>query len=183
MLLNLSGYQSVPSLKLAHAFTDIYLPDFKYSDKDLAATLSGCRDYPDVALSAIREMVDCKGFLNSLENDTSPATSGVLVRHLILPGYVKNSLDALTTLFLEFGSSLPLSIMSQYCPVIRHDDERLNRRLGKDEFDLVYMHALDLGFEHLFVQIPEEVPSADAGRSPFVPDFRLDRPFAVPSKD
>lgn len=183
MVFNLSGYQSVASLKLAHAFTDIYLPDFKYADRELAAGLSQCRDYPDVALSAIGEMIGRKGFLNCLENETSPATKGVLVRHLILPGYPANSLDALTTLFLEFGPSLPISIMSQYCPVLRHDRENLNRPLTKDESDLVYNHALDLGFEHLFVQIPEEVLEADSGRPPFVPDFRLGRPFSQSHRD
>ena len=183
MVFNLSGYQSIASLKLVHAFTDIYLPDFKYADRNLAAGLSQCRDYPDVALSAIGEMIGRKGFLNSLENAASPATKGVLVRHLILPGYVANSLDAITTLFLEFGRSLPLSIMSQYCPVLRHDDENLNRPLTKDESDLVYNYAIDLGFEHLFIQTPEDVTEADSGRPPFVPDFRLGRPFLQSRQD
>ena len=183
MVFNLSGYQSIAPLKLAHAFTDIYLPDFKYADRDLAAALSRCRDYPDVALSAIREMIGSKGFLNFLENEAAPATKGVLVRHLILPGYTENSLDALTTLFLEFGRSLPLSIMSQYCPVLRHADENLNRPLTKEEFDLVYTHALDLGFEHLFIQIPEEGQEAGSGKPPFVPDFRLERPFLQSRQD
>lgn len=178
MVFNLSGYQSVASIRLAHAFTDIYLPDYKYADRDLAARLSQCRDYPDAALAAIGEMIGRKGFLHSLENQDSPATTGVLVRHLILPGYVENSLDALTTLFLEFGRSLPLSIMSQYCPVLHQDDENLNRPLRKEEFDLVYAHALDLGFEHLFIQVPEESVEGDSERAPFVPDFRLDRPFS-----
>jgi putative pyruvate formate lyase activating enzyme len=181
MVFNLSGYQSGELLKLAHAHADIYLPDFKYADRSLAEKLSGCRSYPDVALSAVEEMISAKGFLDSLEDNLSPARRGVLVRHLILPGYVENSLDALTTLFLEFGRCLPLSLMSQYCPVVPHDDPNLNRTLAKSEFDLVYAHALDLGFEHLFVQIPEKAPGANAVKRPdFVPDFRLDRPFTAP---
>jgi putative pyruvate formate lyase activating enzyme len=182
ILFNLSGYQSMAPLKLAHAFTDIYLPDFKYADRDLADRLSRCRDYPDVALAAIGEMIDSKGLLNALDDEVSPATRGVLVRHLVLPGYVANSVDAITTLFLEFGRSLPISIMSQYCPVLRHGDNKLNRPTAKDEFDLVYTHALDLGFEHLFIQIPDETAGADSGRASFVPDFRLPRPFAFPGR-
>ena len=179
VVLNLSGYQSIASLRLAHDFTDIYLPDFKYADRNLAAALSQCRNYPDVALSAIGEMIGRKGFLHPLDEENGPATGGVLVRHLILPGYVTNSLDALTTLFLEFGGALPLSIMSQYCPVLCHDDRNLNRPLAKDEFDAVYAHALDLGFENLFIQVPDE-SEGGSDRAPFVPDFRLARPFASP---
>jgi putative pyruvate formate lyase activating enzyme len=177
MVFNLSGYQSRELLKLAAAYADIYLPDFKYADRLVAARLSSCRDYPDVGLAAIAEMIVQKGFIDGFEDDFPLATKGVLVRHLILPGYLENSIDALTTLFLEFGAGLPLSLMSQYCPVVPHNDENLNRPLRKDEYDRVYAHALDLGFQHLFVQIPEELPETDPQRPSFVPDFRLERPF------
>lgn len=183
MVFNLSGYQSLESLKLADSFADIYLPDFKYASRELAGRLSGCKDYPDVALSAIGEMIGRKGYLDSIEEDGTLAKKGVLVRHLILPGYPGNSMDALTTLFLEFGSRLPLSIMSQYCPVVRLDDETLNRSLRKDEFDLIYSHALALGFEHLFVQVPEEGGGADSPEPAFIPDFRIISPFAGSPKD
>lgn len=175
MVFNLSGYQSQGALDLAEPFADIYLPDFKYASRDLAGKLSNCRDYPDVALSAIGKMVARKGYLDALETEGAIASRGVLVRHLILPGLVDNSLDALTALFLEFGRRLPLSIMSQYCPVVPLEDETLNRPLSRDEFDRVYSHALALGFEHLFIQVPEEGdPSQERS---FVPDFRLAQPF------
>jgi putative pyruvate formate lyase activating enzyme len=178
MVFNLSGYQSRELVRIAHSHADIYLPDYKYADRDLAERFSRCRDYPDVALSAIGEMIEGKGFLDSVENDSSVAKSGVLVRHLILPGYVENSLDALTTLFLEFGRGLPLSLMSQYCPVTPHEDHNLNRGVTREDFDRVYAHALDLGFEHLFVQIPAQQCSET--KPPFLPDFRLDKPFCSP---
>jgi len=180
MVFNLSGYQSRELIKIAHAHADIYLPDFKYADRNLAERLSRCKDYPDAALSAVEEMIAGKGFLDFFEHDLSLAKRGVLVRHLILPGYVENSLDALTTLFLEFGSRLPLSLMSQYCLVVPHEDPNLNRPLTREEFDRVYAHALDLGFEHLYVQIPEEAQAANPDTRPaFVPDFRLGRPFSA----
>jgi putative pyruvate formate lyase activating enzyme len=178
---NLSGYQSRELLKVAHAYADIYIPDFKYADPLLAESLSRCRDYPDVALSAIEEMIAGKGFLDSFEDNLHLATQGVLVRHLILPGYVENSLNALTTLFLEFGRRLPVSIMSQFCPVVPHNDTNLNRTLRKDEFDQVYAHALDLGFEHIFIQILEPTEANPEHIRPFVPDFRLERPFRAPA--
>jgi putative pyruvate formate lyase activating enzyme len=178
IVFNLSGYQSVNCLKWAREVVDIYLPDFKYADRDLAKKLSKCRDYPDVALAALSEMLSQKGFLDSFGTGDSLAKKGVLVRHLILPGYVENSIDALTTLFVEFGAELPLSLMSQYVPVTPQEAEALNRYLTEEEFHRVYSHALDLGFEHLFVQFPED--PATRCKPPFLPDFRLDKPFSTP---
>jgi len=119
MVFNVSGYQSVNLLKSAEEYVDIYLPDFKYADRDLAKRLSKCRDYPDVALAALSVMLSQKGFLDCFDTGDPLARKGVLVRHLILPGYVANSINALTTLFVEFGAELPLSLMSQYVPVTR----------------------------------------------------------------
>lgn len=178
MVFNLSGYQSVNLLKAAEDYADIYLPDFKYADRDLAKRLSKCRDYPDVALAAISEMIAQKGFLDSLDPSHALAKKGVLVRHLILPGHVENSINALTTLFVEFGAELPLSLMSQYVPVTPQDEEALNRCLTDEEFSRVYSHVLDLGFERLFVQFPEQAPPDN--KPPFLPDFRLHKPFTSP---
>jgi putative pyruvate formate lyase activating enzyme len=122
-------------------------------------------------------MIRQKGFLDTFQSGSLLATRGVMVRHLILPGYVENSVNALTTLFLEFGALLPLSLMSQYSPVLHHEDESMNRSLTEEEFQAVYVHAIDLGFEHLFVQFPEQ---RDSGmKPPFLPDFRLNQPFSA----
>jgi putative pyruvate formate lyase activating enzyme len=179
MVYNLSGYQSANILKAAEEYVDIYLPDFKYADRDLARTFSKCRNYPDVALAALSVMITQKGFLDCVATGDPLAKKGVLVRHLILPGFVENSINALTTLFVEFGPELPLSLMSQYVPVTLLDVETLNRPLTEEEFNEVYSHALDLGFQHLFVQFPEE--AASDRKKPFVPDFRLDKPFSTPA--
>jgi putative pyruvate formate lyase activating enzyme len=99
------------------------------------------------------------------------------VRHLILPGKVENSINALTSLFVEFGKGMPLSLMSQYYPVLTQRDVDLNRPISEEEFDRVYSHALELGFEHLFVQFPDEALEASAPISSFVPDFQQKEPF------
>ncbi|MFW6099037.1 MAG: radical SAM protein, partial [Thermodesulfobacteriota bacterium] len=111
VVFNLSGYQSPEWLDMAGSGADIYLPDFKYGDARLAARLSSCGEYPETALDAISEMVRQKGFLDTFSSGAEIAKKGVLVRHLILPGYVQNSMDALSSLFLEFGKELPLSLM------------------------------------------------------------------------
>ncbi len=174
---NLSGYQRIDSLRMIEDVAGIYLPDFKYTDTGLAKNLSNCEDYPEVALAAISEMVRQKGFLDSFDGETDPAqkiaTKGVLVRHLILPGQGKNSIDALTTLYLEFGKKLPLSLMTQYCPIRTFPFAFLNRTVTQEEFNTVYQHTVDLGFENMFVQYPEP----ESSMRPFLPDFSQWRPF------
>lgn len=175
---NVSGYQSQELLEAACDSVDIYLPDYKYSDPRLAAYLSRCGNYPKIALEAISKMVRQKGFLDACLNDKKIAKRGVLVRHLILSGHVENSINALTMLFLEFGRKLPLSLMSQYQPVVPQRIPELNRRVYPEEFERVYEHVLSLGFEHLFVQFPgEDEGEKGLARPPFVPDFKKKAPF------
>ncbi len=171
---NSSGYEKVEALAQAEDIVDIYLPDFKYSDAALAQSLSRCRDYPGVALDAVAEMVRQKGFLDHFTKRLAIATRGVLVRHLVLPGQVSNSIETLSMLYAEFGCDLPLSLMSQYSPARMVKQAELNRPLRREEFYRVYDHALELGFTHMFVQPMESQPDSE---DPFLPDFREERPF------
>jgi putative pyruvate formate lyase activating enzyme len=173
---NMSGYERVESLGDIEEYADIYLPDFKYADRNLGKKFSHCQDYPPVALEALTEMVRQKGFLNTFmaEQTDQIAQKGVLVRHLILPEHVQNSIDALSMLFLEFGKDLPLSLMSQYHPVNQYPVPDLQRHITADEFQQVYDHALRLGFHHLFVQYPE---TQTGQTSEFLPDFTKKYPF------
>ena len=179
IIYNLSGYQTTASLRRAEDYVDIYLPDFKYADPALSMHLSRCQDYPNVALDAISVMIRQKGFLDASVKGADLARKGVLVRHMILPGRVQNSIDALTSLFLEFGSELPISLMSQYYPVFPQEERDLNRPITQEEFDRVYAHTLDLGFENLFVQFPDRGPVIQRNVPPFLPDFRRENPFSV----
>ncbi len=164
-------------LKSLEKYADIYLPDFKYSDTALAEKLSGCEDYPGKAIDAISEMVKQKGFLDCLVSGNELAARGVLVRHLILPGAIGNSINALTTLLIEFGTDLPISLMSQYHPVVRHEDPELNRTITDQEFEKVHDHAIQLGFKHMFVQFPEAYKEPSRVSSSFLPDFKKGEPF------
>ena len=97
------------------------------------------------------------------------------MRHLILPGQVQNSLQPLTMLFVEFGRELPITLMSQYVPILQFPSgSPMNRQVTRAEFQDVFQHAQELGFRNLFVQYPEEV-AMDA--QPFLPDFRGVKPF------
>ncbi|MBN2091757.1 4Fe-4S cluster-binding domain-containing protein [candidate division KSB1 bacterium] len=176
---NLSGYQSIQSLKMIENYADIYLPDYKYSDARLAQKFSHSVDYPQVALLAIEEMIKQKGFLNTFLVDSEKpeiARQGVLIRHLILPGYVQNSIEALTSLFIEFGTELPISLMSQFTPISNFKPAELSRKITPREFDEVYEHVQNLGFKNLFVQFLNE--TSNSHENPlFLPDFTQNRPF------
>lgn len=112
-LFNSSGYQLPGMIPEYSEFMDIFLPDFKFADPNLARTCMGDAHYPEIALEAIRKMVDAKGFLEPWDpSGEQVAERGVLVRHLVLPGHVENSLKVLDLLHAEFGDGLPISVMS-----------------------------------------------------------------------
>lgn len=180
VVFNVSGYQDRAMLELAEEYVDIYLPDFKYGDAGLARRLSSAGKYPEVALEAISEMVRQKGFLEVSPWGPGLAMRGVLVRHLILPGHIDNSLEALSSLFVEFGKGLPLSLMSQYHPVRPVGEPSLEQFLCAEEFAQVYEHALSLGFETLYVQFPGPSRTAREVARAFLPDFRKAQPFLIP---
>lgn len=182
ILYNMSGYQKLESVKALEDYADIFMPDYKYANRELAKQLSHADDYPDKAIKSLIEMVNQKGFLNSFTEKKRIATKGVLVRHLILPDQVQNSKDVLTTLFLEFGKEIPISLMSQYYPparLQRNDDSDLRyllRRITLQEFGEVYEHTFSLGFTNMLVQYPHDFV-VEGDKTDFVPDFRKEKPF------
>lgn len=184
VIYNVSGYQQVEALRLVEPYVDIYLADFKYGDPKLAAWLSKAEDYPGKALEAIEEMLRQKGFLETWEQAQGAphgtsfplAKRGVMVRHLVLPGQLNNSLDALKMLFIEFGPGLPLSLMSQYAPVGNHLPRELQRMISAEEFQEVLDLALGLGFRNILYQPLDGASNSDR-ETPFLPDFRKKRPF------
>jgi putative pyruvate formate lyase activating enzyme len=167
---NSNGYDRVDTLRLLEAWVDVYLPDCKYSDSRLAGQWSGAPDYPEVAAAALREMYRQKGNVLHIDDD-GLAERGLIVRHLVLPGAVANSLGVLRFLAEELSPRLTLSLMSQYCPIDAVADQPpLNRRLLPEEYAQVVAEMEHLGFTHGWVQ---EFSSADH----YNPDFTRDSPF------
>ena len=112
---NCGGYERVESLKMLEGKVDIYLPDLKYADASLAAPLSGAADYFPVATAAIREMVRQVG---NPQWEGERLKKGVIIRHLILPGQVENSLKVLDWIGENFRPGQVLvSLMRQYTPM------------------------------------------------------------------
>ena len=112
---NCGGYESVETLQALEGLVDVYLPDFKYSDAALAERLSGAPDYPDTAAAAILEMVRQTG---PCRVEDGCLTQGTLVRHLVLPGCVDNSLGVVDWFADRFpDGSVLFSLMAQYTPM------------------------------------------------------------------
>ena len=132
----------------------------------------GDRRYPEIALEAITRMVRACGFLSPWDPaGRHTAGSGVMVRHLVLPGHVQNSLDVLTSLHDRFGPDVPLSVMSQFRPTPRcQQHAQLVRPVTHQEYERVCCHVEQLGFEQVFIQ-------PGAGDESFMPDFSEDEPF------
>lgn len=170
---NGSGYHTIETIERAGHYIDIFLPDFKFADPNLAQLCINDRRYPEIALRALTVMIEKKGFLFPWSADPSEtAREGVMVRHLVLPGHVDNSIRILELLHREFGRHLPLSVMSQFTPVDacfqRH---LLDRQLSTEEYNDVCQVAEELGFEALFIQENNGDPN-------FMPDFSCqERPF------
>lgn len=158
---NCGGYERVETLRALEGKIDIYLPDLKYADAALAGALSGAPDYFPVAARAIREMVRQVG---SVQWQGERVTRGVIIRHLILPGQVENSLRVLDWIGEHFRPGQVLvSLMRQYTPM-GGLGAPYDRRITDEEYDAVlswmYLNELE-GFT-------QEAESADRG---FIPDF------------
>ena len=162
---NCGGYESVETLRLLEGLVDIYLPDYKYAHAPLAKRLSAAPDYPETALSAIKEMHRQTGDWEMDEDGI--LRRGVLVRHLVLPGYIENSLDCIDILTNTFTEqNVLLSVMSQYTPPKSPlPDPNLNRRLTEEEYARVTDYLYLLGLENVYLQ---ELSSA---REEYTPEF------------
>lgn len=132
VVMNCGGYERVETLRELDGKIDVYLPDFKYADNALAAELSHAPDYFETATAAILEMYRQTGGV-VIENGI--LRRGVLIRHLVLPGYLENTLRVIEWVASAFPKKDVLfSLMSQYVPM-GNQASPLNRTLTKEEYD------------------------------------------------
>ncbi|OPY10564.1 MAG: Radical SAM superfamily protein [Syntrophus sp. PtaB.Bin001] len=165
---NSNGYDSVDALRQIRGLIDIFMPDLKYLENVTAGELSAASDYPDIAKAALREMLSQVGNLQL--DGTGVAKKGLLVRHLVLPGYLENSRACLNFL-AHFSRETHISIMSQYSPQYNASDyQRINRTLSEREYNSLIDYALELNLENIFIQ---ECNSSKE----YLPDFQREDPF------
>ena len=161
---NSSGYEKLETLKLLEGYVDIYLPDLKYMEPDLAQKFSHAPDYVERAKAAIKEMVRQSGSCQFGEDGY--IRRGTIVRHLILPGHTKNSRKVLRYLHETYGEEIYISIMNQYTPVREFGEfKELNRKVTKREYEKVLDTAVEMGIQNGFIQEGETASES------FIPEF------------
>lgn len=182
LIWNTSGYETVQAVRENTGTVDIYLSDFKYACAEIAQRYSRAADYPQVALAATDEMVAQTGAPAFDEVEGEPRLiSGVVVRHLMLPGALEDSKRIVRLLHERYGASILLSLMNQYTPVLvdaaAAGDERaraalracpeLAERVSSDDYERLLDFADGIGAQDYFWQ------EGDAARESFIPAFDL----------
>ncbi len=161
---NSSGYDSVQTLQQLENKIQIYLPDMKYAFAEPAARYSSAPNYPTVAKKAIWEMyrqtgpyqIDAEGILQR----------GVLIRHLVLPGNLKNTLGVIKWVAETFPkNSVLFSLMGQYTPCNPVPFPELRRKISKKEYETAQNYLFAAGIENGFVQ------SLEASDKTYIPPF------------
>ena len=167
---NSSGYEKAETLRQLEGLIDIYLPDLKYLTPELAAAYSHAPDYPQYAMEAIAEMVRQQPQTEFMPEDRTEASPimrrGVIVRHLLLPGHVREAKKVVGYLHETYGDQIYISMMNQYTPMSeKFADPNLNRRVTKREYERLLDYAAEIGVENGFYQ---EGATADES---FIPEF------------
>lgn len=175
---NCSGYESVDALKRLEGYVDVYLPDFKYMDEDMAQSYSRAKDYPTIAQKAIAEMVrqqplavfapeSGKSKRLSLEaKEGYVMKKGVLVRQLLLPGGLEDAKKIVGYLHEYYGNQIYISMMSQYTVMKEVKNHPvLGKNVSKEEYEAYLTYAQDIGVTHGFFQ------EGGVNLESFIPEF------------
>ena len=167
---NTSSYDKFENIRNLSGIIDVYLPDYKYVSPEIALRYSGAYDYPVVALKVLKEMYYQKGSVLRVD-DSGMAENGMLIRHLVLPGHVDESIKVLRAIAEEISTGVHISLMSQYYPTCQvRNHPLLKRSLYRTEYETVIEAMEELGFRNGWVQ------SLDSQEN-YKPDFRKEHPF------
>ncbi len=164
---NTGSYETVEAIRQLDGLVDIYLPDFKYMDENLAYAFSNAKNYPSVAKEVIAEMFrQTKEPCFDGEPGESMMLRGTMVRHLVLPGYLDNSKQVLNYLYETYGDQIYISLMNQFTPVNKIEKyPNLNRKVTEEEFAEVFNYLCEHGIENGYVQ------EGDTAEESFIPSF------------
>lgn len=163
---NTSGYEKIETLKKLEGYVDVYLPDLKYSDNNLSQKYSKVSDYFEMATKAILEMKRQQP-KDVIENGLMK--KGVIVRHLVLPNAIQNTLGVLQWITNNLDKDSYISLMGQFIPYGEAKDiAELNRKIKPVEYKLAINKLLEKDFNNSFIQ---DIESASED---FIPSFDLE---------
>lgn len=145
IIYNSNGYENVETIKSLKGYIDVYLPDLKYSNNEIAKKYSNVNNYFEIATEAIKEMYKQVGNVEFDENGI--IKKGVIIRHLILPNYLLNTKNVLKWIKNNMPDDIYVSIMSQYFPTyLATSDTHINRKITRKEYREIekYLEILDI---------------------------------------
>jgi putative pyruvate formate lyase activating enzyme len=170
LVYNTNGYDKPELIDSLEGIIDVYLPDFKYASADIAKKFSDAEGYPEVAIKALKRMYYQKGSKLILD-DAERAVSGLLIRHLVLPGHAEESKKVLRIIAEELSTGVHISLMSQYHPTPgTRNLTDLSRSLYISEYEEVALEMEMLGFRNGWLQDMESNIN-------YRPDFSKENPF------
>lgn len=164
IIYNSNGYENIETIKMLNGYVDVYLPDLKYADNNLAKEYSNINDYFEIATQAIKEMYNQVGA--PILDENGIIKRGLIIRHLVLPEFIDNSKKILKWLKENIDSEVYISIMAQYFPTyLAKEDKYINRKLTKKEYEDIENYVYELNFKNGYMQ--------DLGEheEEYVPDF------------
>ena len=151
IIYNSNGYENIETLKMLEGYIDVYLPDFKYADNELAQKYSKINNYFEITSNAIKEMYRQVGAPKLDENGI--IQKGVIIRHLVLPEAIENSKNVLKWIINNIGKDVYISIMAQYFPTYKAKNmDKINRKLTKEEFKEIEDYMYELKIENGYIQ-------------------------------
>jgi putative pyruvate formate lyase activating enzyme len=172
-MMNTNAYDRVKMLASLEGVIDVYLPDLKYMDENLAGRYSDTPGYPKTATAALMEMFHQKGAELVIAQD-GLIRSGLIVRHLVLPGQVENSKRCLQFVAEELSPEIHVSLMSQYHPTPRVTSHpELGRPLHPEEYEEILAEMDRLGLHRGWMQAMDS-------QTEYLPDFSRRHPFQSP---
>ena len=151
LVYNSSGYESIETLRLLDGIIDVYLPDIKYADSEIALKYSGAADYVSCNREALIEMWRQTGPLRT--DADGIAVKGMVVRHMVLPEDLSGSGECFSFLARRMGRQVWVSLMNQYFPAHRGPfTPPLDRKVTREEYEAVFADMTGLGILNGFVQ-------------------------------
>lgn len=161
---NTSGFENPEIIEKLNGYIDIFLTDYKYNSPYLAKTYSSCEDYPDYIIEAIHSMIKVTG--TPIFSDDGLLQKGTIIRHLMLPGQIDDTLKILRNTERHFKDNILFSLMRQYTPIGDNLPDELNRTISDYEYKVASEEFEVLGLEG-FIQ------SNDAVGTDKIPEFNL----------
>ena len=151
IIYNTNSYENIETIKMLNGYIDIYLPDLKYFDDNLAKKYSKIDNYFETSTKAIKEMIKQVGVPKL--DDRGIIKKGVIVRHLVLPGNIENSKKVLKWIAKNLPKEIYVSIMAQYFPTYKANEyPEIDRKLTKEEWKQIEDYIEEIGLENGYVQ-------------------------------